>query len=351
MKNLLIAFLIFFPFSLVAQEGWSSVFIEADSSGKPFEILDTVYVPLYPDSNIVNGTESYKGFPLEKQHHIHGIGQSYEFVAHDWISFENDRRFVDGLFDSIIIKYHYYRTSSSDVIDTLIVQLSNTEYNKDSSAAVATKNNLLSKEQFQTVKMPLTEADSCLLNNNPKYMILTMDEPFYGQKAAVTITFKNGTVNDTLIGKDTLNSANIFSLGSYAAKKSEKPPMRFNNGLLLTTDGKYLDSTYSRSFLELHGDTVELYPIVYFNFYLWGGKNIDDKFIKDVNVYPTTINSGEKITIIANGFENASIFDLNGKLMLDSSTNQISTRGLAKGVYLLKITHANRTVSKRIMVY
>ena len=116
MKRLILfATIICLPVSLLAQEEWhwTSVFIEADSSGKPFEILDTIYVPLFPDSNIINGVNSYKGCPLEKQHNLHGIGQSFDFQEHEWTSFDHDDWFVDGVFDSLIINYRYHRTSSS----------------------------------------------------------------------------------------------------------------------------------------------------------------------------------------------------------------------------------------------
>jgi hypothetical protein len=350
MKNLLLLNLIYFPFSLFAQEGWTSVFIEADSSGKDFEILDTIYVPLYSDSNIVNGAESYKGCPLEKQHNIHGIGQAYDFNEHDWVSVEIKDWVVSTEIDSIFFEYHYYRNSRAEVVDTLIVQLSNGFENEDSSTLVPTKKSGLAKVPIQTIKVPLTEVDSTLFNDHGKFMAVAFDKPQSAKNWAITFTFKSGIYKDSLVAKKPINSANIFSMASYAVKKSEKPQMRFNNGLLLTTDGKYLDAAYSRSYLELDEDSVELYPIIYFRTEKYY-KSIEGIGDYKVSIFPTLVNSGETITIGANGLVDAEIFDLNGQLLQSSATNQISTTGLAKGIYLIKLETQTFFTTQRIVVY
>jgi hypothetical protein len=350
MKNLILALLLFFPFSLFAQEGWTSVFIEADSSRKDFEILDTIYVPLYPDSNIINGKTEYKGCPLDKQHNIHGIGQAFDFIEHKWVSVEFDDWAVSTDIDSIFFKYQYHRKSSQEVIDTIIAQISKTNYNSDSSASVSTKKSGLAKEPYQTIKIPLTEVHSTRYDDSAQFFVVALNESVQATNWAITVTFISGIENDSLAAKDTLNSANIFSLASYAVKKNEKPHMRFNNGLLLTTDGKYLDAAYRRSFLELHGDIVELYPVIYFKYNLYY-KSISENNENGVEILPTFVGSGEKITINASGFVEASIFDLNGQLLQSSTTDQISTTGLAKGIYLLKLETRTFFTTQRIVVY
>ncbi|MGB0429383.1 MAG: T9SS type A sorting domain-containing protein [Bacteroidia bacterium] len=349
MKKLLLLLILCFPFALFAQQGWTSVFIEADSSKIPFEILDTINIPLYPDSSILNGVNEFKGCPIKKQHNIHGIGQSFDFVEHQWISSEQEKWTRSTEIDSIYFNYHYHRNSGANVIDTLIVQLSKNKFDKDSAVSVPTKKNGTTLEHIQTLKIPLSDVDKTLRNGFSRNMAVQLIESFNASSVSITISFKNGKNNDSLVAKDTLNSANIFSITSYAVKKSEKPPIRFNNGLLLTTEGKYLNSVYSRSFLELHGDSVELYPAIYFKYnnYEIG---FSDKEAHDVSVFPTLLKPGEPINIKANSFVSVSIFGLNGKLLHSSTTNQISTSALTKGIYLLKVATKNASVSKRIVV-
>jgi hypothetical protein len=181
-------------------------------------------------------------------------------------------------------------------------------------------------------------------------MAVAFDKPQSAKNWAITFTFKSGIYKDSLVAKKPINSANIFSMASYAVKKSEKPQMRFNNGLLLTTDGKYLDAAYSRSYLELDEDSVELYPIIYFRTEKYY-KSIEGIGDYKVSIFPTLVNSGETITIGANGLVDAEIFDLNGQLLQSSATNQISTTGLAKGIYLIKLETQTFFTTQRIVVY
>lgn len=351
MKNLLLLTLLCFPFSLFAQGGWTSVFIEADSSGKDIKILDTIYVPLFPDSNIVNGKTEYKGCPLEVQHNIHGIGQAYDFKEHIWFSAEFDDWWaMQPNIDSFFFKYHYQRTSSSEVVDTLIFQISKTNYNSDSSASVSTKKSGLAKEPYQTIKIPLTEAHSTRYDDSAQFFVVALNESVQATNWAITFTFKSGIDKDSLVAKKPINSANIFSMASYTVKKSEKPQMRFNNGLLLTNEGKYLDAAYSKSYLELHGDTVVLYPIIYFKYNLYF-KSISENNENGVEIFPTFARQSESITIETTAPNTVSLLDMNGRLLQTSISNQISTTGLVKGIYLLKLETQNFFTTQRIVVY
>ena len=69
---------------------------------------------------------------------------------------------------------------------------------------------------------------------------------------------------------------------------------------------------------------------------------------QEVLVYPNPTQSW--IQIEATSFKHADLFDLNGRLVLRSDSQLISSAHLEKGIYVLSITTKNDVVMKKIVV-
>ena len=69
-----------------------------------------------------------------------------------------------------------------------------------------------------------------------------------------------------------------------------------------------------------------------------------------VNVYPNPVKAGENIKISAK-VKNVEVFNMNGQKVKSSTTQEVSTQGLNKGVYILKVTtDAGKTESTKVIV-
>lgn len=77
--------------------------------------------------------------------------------------------------------------------------------------------------------------------------------------------------------------------------------------------------------------------------------SINDNFLSEIEIFPNPTSDFIKIKGVQ--IKNVGIYNLNGQNILNSSQDRISLKGLAKGMYFLKITDlANRTAHKRIIV-
>lgn len=74
--------------------------------------------------------------------------------------------------------------------------------------------------------------------------------------------------------------------------------------------------------------------------------------IADLNVYPNPANDILHITTAVNGIKTVAIYDLVGKQVLNTTTNNeaINVSSLNKGVYMLKITEEGKTATRKLVI-
>jgi polyhydroxybutyrate depolymerase len=65
-----------------------------------------------------------------------------------------------------------------------------------------------------------------------------------------------------------------------------------------------------------------------------------------VNIYP---NPSEGIVSIEGSFSFATLFDINGKLLIETSKDKIDLSSYAKGVYFIRIISENKTIIKKLV--
>ena len=76
----------------------------------------------------------------------------------------------------------------------------------------------------------------------------------------------------------------------------------------------------------------------------------DTNASKVARIYPNPVTAGQNVTV-SSKVKNVEVFNMNGQKVKSSTTQEVSTQGLNKGVYILKVTtDAGKTESTKVIV-
>jgi len=383
-------------------DDWRALMGGFNGSNTFFSIFpDTFVKNLSVDETNNTARTSWQGW--------NSIGQMFDPNDDNWgdADLANLRDWRSYKVDSIFFTYGYFRSSNSDIVDTLIIQVYNESQITDGSFTLSSGVSQFGTVGYdqakgiganftQTFKVLLTENDSNMLTPEGtfrgKSLAVGLETPLIvpaNGACAVTITYKPGveySFGDTLFFASALTDfgvkapvkkINRFGLLAAVQDLGYTPLQSQNNGLFIVRWNRYddpftggsafMNNKYYPNLFGSGNSQVGYYPYIAFKVQAEYDSGIEDATLENGfglgKVYPNPANQNSQMNVsfAVNSQEKVeiAIYDLTGK-KVQTITHAVYEKGehnatfeatdLTPGMYIYTMTAGEFSTSKKLNI-